>query len=75
MKKIIKHCLKPLLKTYNGYQNHLGFIFLEKEFIHGHQIVPLSEIGKEFKIDPVKDLRSVCPNCHAMIHRGLEVKF
>jgi 5-methylcytosine-specific restriction protein A len=21
-------------------------------------------------VHPVKDLRPVCPNCHAMIHRG-----
>lgn len=46
-----------------------------KEFIHVHHIVPLEKIGKEYKIDPIKDLRPVCPNCHAMIHRGLEIDF
>jgi hypothetical protein len=25
--------------------------------------------GEEYEVDPVKDLRPVCPNCHAMIHR------
>ena len=40
-----------------------------REFIHVHHIHPLHEIGEEYKIDPIKDLRPVCPNCHSMIHR------
>lgn len=42
---------------------------LGKGFIHVHHIVPISMIGKEYKIDPIKDLVPVCPNCHAMLHR------
>ena len=38
-------------------------------FIHVHHIIPLSEIGKAYVLDPVKDLVPICPNCHAMIHR------
>jgi len=38
--------------------------------IHVHHLVPLSEIGEEYRVDPIKDLRPVCPNCHAVIHRG-----
>jgi 5-methylcytosine-specific restriction protein A len=37
-------------------------------YIHVHHLVPLSKIGKNYKIDPIKDLRSVCPNCHAALH-------
>jgi 5-methylcytosine-specific restriction protein A len=40
-----------------------------KDFIHVHHLKPISEIGLEYEIDPIKDLRPVCPNCHAMIHR------
>lgn len=40
-----------------------------KGFIHVHHLRPLSEIAEEYEIDPIKDLRPVCPNCHAMIHR------
>lgn len=40
-----------------------------KGFIHVHHIVPVSEIGKEYKVDFKKDLIPVCPNCHAMLHR------
>jgi predicted restriction endonuclease len=39
-----------------------------KNFIHVHHIKPLSEIDAKYKIDPIKDLRPVCPNCHAMLH-------
>ncbi|MBX3591576.1 MAG: HNH endonuclease [Burkholderiaceae bacterium] len=38
-------------------------------FIHVHPIKPLSEIGKDYVLDPIRDLRPVCPNCHAMLHR------
>jgi predicted HNH restriction endonuclease len=39
-------------------------------FIHVHHIKPLSEIGERYKVDPIADLRPVCPNCHAVIHLG-----
>ena len=39
-----------------------------KNYIHVHHIVPISEIGKEYELNPVTDLIPVCPNCHAMIH-------
>jgi len=39
-----------------------------KGFIHVHHIVELSKIGAAYKVDPVNDLRPVCPNCHAMLH-------
>jgi 5-methylcytosine-specific restriction enzyme A len=37
--------------------------------IHVHHLVPLAEIKKEYVLDPIRDLRPVCPNCHAIIHR------
>lgn len=45
---------------------------LGRGFIHVHHIVPISTIGQEYKLDPVKDLVPVCPNCHAMLHHGAE---
>jgi putative restriction endonuclease len=36
--------------------------------IHVHHIKPLSEINSEYQIDPIADLRPVCPNCHYIIH-------
>jgi len=40
-----------------------------KGFIHVHHILDISTIGKEYKVDPIRDLRPVCPNCHAMLHK------
>ena len=31
-------------------------------------IVPLSEIGEEYVVDPIRDLVPVCPNCHMALH-------
>jgi putative restriction endonuclease len=42
---------------------------LGDSFIHVHHLCPISEIAEEYEVDPVRDLRPVCPNCHAMIHR------
>jgi 5-methylcytosine-specific restriction enzyme A len=38
-------------------------------FIHVHHLVPLSQVGPGYQVDPVADLQPVCPNCHAMLHR------
>jgi len=40
-----------------------------KGYIHVHHLIPLSQIGEEYSLDPIKDLRPICPNCHAIIHR------
>lgn len=45
---------------------------LGKNFIHVHHLRQISEAGGHYKIDPVTDLRPVCPNCHAMLHRSDE---
>ena len=34
-----------------------------------HHLLPLSEIKISYVVDPKEDLRPVCPNCHAVIHR------
>jgi predicted HNH restriction endonuclease len=38
------------------------------DYIHIHHLKPLASIGEEYIIDPIKDLRPVCANCHAVIH-------
>ena len=50
---------------------NFGQVFgkLGEGFIHVHHLRPISEIGEEYVVDPIEDLRPVCPNCHAMIHR------
>ena len=38
-------------------------------YIHVHHVKPLSEVGGVYVVNPVEDLRPVCPNCHAVLHR------
>jgi HNH endonuclease len=47
---------------------------LAEGLIHVHHIKPLSAIGAEYEVDPISDLRPVCPNCHAIIHLGGECR-
>lgn len=50
----------------------LGKVYgsLGEGFIHVHHIRPLGGENQERSTDPKTDLIPVCPNCHAMIHRG-----
>lgn len=56
-----------------------GFDFVEvygelgEGFIHVHHLTLIHTIGEAYKLDPEADLRPVCPNCHAMLHRRKEV--
>lgn len=43
-----------------------------KDFIHVHHLNQISDIGKEYILDPIEDLRPICPNCHSIIHRWRE---
>ena len=38
-------------------------------YIHVHHLRPLSDIREEYEVDPINDLRPLCPNCHAVVHR------
>lgn len=42
---------------------------LGKNFIHVHHLTQVATVGKTYQVDPILDLRPVCPNCHAMLHR------
>lgn len=42
---------------------------LGEDYIVVHHVVPVSQIGPDYKIDPSKDLVTICANCHAMVHR------
>jgi 5-methylcytosine-specific restriction enzyme A len=41
-----------------------------RDVIHVHHLKPLSEIGDTYRVDPIRDLRPVCPNCHVIIHKN-----
>jgi hypothetical protein len=40
-----------------------------RDFIHVHHLKELSTVGPGYEVDPIDDLRPVCPNCHAMLHK------
>ncbi len=58
------HCYICRFDFSKIYGDELG-----KGFIHVHHLVDISTIGKEYIVDPINDLRPLCPNCHAMIHK------
>lgn len=46
--------------------------------VHVHHLHPIALRSGEYEVDPIRDLRPVCPNCHAVIHlnggcRSIEV--
>lgn len=38
--------------------------------IHVHHLNPISEYNGEHEVNPIEELRPVCPNCHMVIHCG-----
>jgi predicted RNA-binding protein with RPS1 domain len=52
-----------------GFSFAQAFGSLGDGFIHVHHLNPVSEQDGEYTLDPVRDMRPVCPNCHAMIHK------
>lgn len=66
-KKCIKHwkaicsvCEFDFEKTYGE---------IGKGFIHVHHLIPISQIGETYKVDPISDLIPICPNCHSILHK------
>jgi 5-methylcytosine-specific restriction protein A len=43
-----------------------------KDFFHVHHLTQVAKPRKQHTFDPVNDLRPICPNCHAMIHKRRE---
>ena len=48
----------------------LGEVYgqIAQGFIHVHHEIPLSKQPGPRRVDPIRDLYPVCPNCHAIIH-------
>jgi len=52
-----------------GFSFAVTYGQLGSRFIHVHHLRPLAITNGEYELDPIADLRPVCPNCHAMLHR------
>ena len=40
-----------------------------QDFIEVHHLIPISQMGGSYNLNPITDLITVCSNCHSMIHR------
>ena len=67
-----KACLKHFGYTCQVCQILMSEVYgsLGNHYIHVHHRVPLSEIRREYRVNPTRDLVPVCPNCHSMLHRS-----
>lgn len=52
-----------------GFDFSVAFGPVGAGFIHVHHLKNLASIGKSYKVDPIRDLRPVCANCHCMLHQ------
>ena len=71
---------RECIQRYGAICQICGFDFAEtygieyKGFIEVHHIVPISQIGTEYHINPIKDLIPVCSNCHSALHKKINGK-
>ncbi|MFN4852977.1 MAG: HNH endonuclease [Bacteroidota bacterium] len=50
--------------NFERFYGSLGY-----KFIHVHHLTQVATIKQEYKVNPIQDLRPVCPNCHSMLHK------
>jgi 5-methylcytosine-specific restriction protein A len=53
-------CAFDFFKTYGD---------LGRDYIHVHHLKKVASLGAGAITHPIRDLRPVCPNCHAMLHQ------
>jgi len=68
-KQVQTRALVDEFLTKYGIDFHKQYGDLGTGYIHVHHELELSEIGEDYVVDPIKDLKPVCPNCHAMLHK------
>lgn len=56
-----------------GFDFEASYGEIGSDFIDVHHLVPPSDLGNGYELDPVTDLVPLCANCHAMAHRGVSV--
>lgn len=55
-----------------GFDSAIVYGEAFKGLIHVHHITMVSAQGTEYAVDPIRDLRPVCPNCHMILHSRRE---
>jgi 5-methylcytosine-specific restriction protein A len=51
-----------------GFSFEMAYGEVGADFIHVHHVVPASQVGSAYQLDPLTDLVPLCANCHAMAH-------
>jgi 5-methylcytosine-specific restriction protein A len=72
-KKNRERCIKKYkaICAVCGFDFSLTYGEIGNGYIHVHHMTPLHTLkGKARKVDPIRDMRPVCPNCHEMLHRS-----
>lgn len=54
-----------------GFSFEIAYGEIGKDFIPVHHLVPASQLGSGYELDPITDLVPLCANCHAMAHHGV----
>ena len=54
-----------------GFSFEVRYGAVGKDFIHVHHIVPVSQLGPGYQLDPIADLVPLCANCHNIAHLGV----
>lgn len=52
-------CMKSMEEVYGE---------IGKDIIHVHHVIPISTHKEAHTVNPIEDMRPICPNCHAVIH-------
>lgn len=58
--------------TVCGFNFEQMYGAIGKNKIIVHHLIPQASKQAEYEVDPVHDLRPVCPNCHLIIHSKIE---
>jgi hypothetical protein len=68
---------KLCIRHYGAVCQACGFNFgsiygeIGEGYIHVHHLTALASLkGKAQKVDPIKEMMPVCPNCHEMLHQS-----
>ena len=54
-----------------GFSFEVAYGEIGADFIQVHHVVPPSQLGNGYVLDPLTDLIPLCDNCHAMAHHGV----
>jgi 5-methylcytosine-specific restriction protein A len=72
------HIARELCIRHHGYRcaacdTKLAEVYgpIAQFLIHVHHLHPLAEAEGKRRVNPIEDLRPVCPNCHAVAHTNI----